>query len=29
MYAADEELGWRLVGAPFVLPRLQVGNEHP
>ena len=29
MYAADEELGWRLVGTAFVLPRLQVGDEHP
>ncbi len=29
MYAGDEELGWRLVGTSFVLPREQVGDDHP
>ena len=29
MYAGDEELGWRLVGTSFVLPREQVGDQHP
>ena len=29
MYTGDEELGWRLVGTSFVLPREQVGDEHP
>ena len=29
MYTTDEELGWRLVGTSFVLPREQVGDAHP
>ena len=29
MYSGDDELGWRLVGTSFVLPREQVGDQHP
>lgn len=29
MYAGNDELGWRLVGTSFVLPREQVGDDHP
>ncbi len=29
MYTSDEEMGWRLVGTSFVLPREQVGDQHP
>jgi plastocyanin len=29
MYTGDDELGWRLVGTSFVLPREQVGDQHP
>lgn len=29
MYTTDAELGWRLVGTSFVLPREQVGDDHP
>ena len=29
MYTADEDLGWRLVGTSFLLPRRLVGDEHP
>ena len=29
MYAVDDENGWRLVGTSFVLPREQVGDDHP
>ena len=29
LYTGSEEFGWRLVGTSFVLPREQVGDEHP
>ena len=29
MYAGDDDRGWRLVGTSFVLPREQVGDNHP
>ena len=29
MYTGDQKTGWRLVGTSFVLPREQVGDDHP